>query len=80
MSKTYSLRNETGLLVARFEGPLANRLFSNVNHNDGHWGPYRVKNKPETTAFFFDQDWTMHTPAGLKLYIWAGYALVPENT
>ena len=72
----YTLRDENGVMKARFDGETAGRITLSI---DGKWKPYKSK-ELTSRCFEVENDSSMKIEQRITLYFWKGDKLVEENS
>lgn len=72
---SYNVRTGDGLLFLTVPNEFASIIIHNAK---GHFRPYKVKGKPQVTAFELDDDYGWNTADGrMKIHLWKGTVLIP---
>ena len=72
----YTLRDENGVMKARFDDETAGRITLSI---DGKWKPYKTKERMGR-CFEITTDSLMMVENHITLYLWKGDKLVEENS
>ena len=76
----YTLRNEDGIMVARFGGSTAAKIMADL---PGEWEKKTFVDSGRKNVYVISSNhsFSMENPhGGLSIYLWAGYFISKENT
>ncbi len=80
---SYTIRNETGIMVAEISGDCAETILKSAQ---GEWHTYNVEGESQLVTVCFEvAENCVYTIEGvrtqntsLKLYLWEGYKIIPN--